>query len=369
MLTDITDRMRAEEELQESRRQLSLVYNNVADSTFYVAVESDNRYRFLSVNPAFLKATGLEEDQVVGKLVQEVIPEPSLTMVLRKYQESIGDKKTVRWEETSEYPTGTKVGEVTVSPVFDETGRCTHLIGTVYDLTERKRAEEALAGMSRKLLEAHEQERTRIARDLHDDISQQLALLSVEIQTMKGAPTTSARELQNRLNALEKRTSEIATNVHSLSHELHSSKLEYLGVVSAMKGFCKEFGEKHKVKVDFSSEGVPVTVPQEVSLCLFRVVQEGLHNAVKHSGVKFFEVKLHGSPAEIRLIVRDSGVGFDPELARDTQGLGLISMKERVRLVNGTISIASRPQSGTEINVRVPLSAGKPGEQTQAAGA
>ena len=98
-------------------------------------------------------------------------------------------------------------------------------------------------------------------------------------------------------------------------------------------------------------------------------MQEGLQNALKHSGVRFFEVKLHGSPTEIHLTVRDSGMGFDPELAKDTPGLGLVSMQERVRLVNGTISITSRPQSGTEINVRVPLSAGTPGKQTQVAGA
>jgi signal transduction histidine kinase len=125
-----------------------------------------------------------------------------------------------------------------------------------------------------------------------------------------------------------------------------------------MKGFCREFGDKHKVEVAFDSEGMPATVPQEISLCLFRVMQEGLQNAVKHSGARFFEVKMHGSTTEIHLTVRDSGVGFDPELTKDTQGLGLISMQERLRLVQGTISITSRPHSGTEINVRVPLSAG-----------
>jgi signal transduction histidine kinase len=136
-----------------------------------------------------------------------------------------------------------------------------------------------------------------------------------------------------------------------------------------MKGFCKEFGDKHKVEIDFDSEGIPSGVPPEVSLCLFRVMQEGLQNALKHSGVKVFAVKLHGSPTEIQLTVRDSGMGFDPELAKDTQGLGLVSMQERVRLVKGRISITSRPQAGTEINVRVPLSAGAQTEQAKLPGA
>jgi signal transduction histidine kinase len=171
------------------------------------------------------------------------------------------------------------------------------------------------------------------------------------------------------MDELGKRTSEISAVVQSLSHDLHSSKLEYLGLVSEMRGFCKEFGEKHKVKVDFDSEGMPATVPQEISICLFRVMQEGLNNALKHSGVKLFEVKLLGLSTEIRLAVRDAGKGFDPELTKDTPGLGLVSMQERVRLVKGTILITSRPLSGTQINVRVPLQAGAQTEKAKLAGA
>jgi signal transduction histidine kinase len=237
------------------------------------------------------------------------------------------------------------------------------------ELARKQAAMESQAGMSRKLLEAQEQERARIGRELHDDINQRLALLSVEINRMKEISPITYGELRSQMDELAKRTSEISTGVQSLSHELHSSRLEYLGLVSAVKGFCKEFGDKHKVGIDFSSEGIPSSVAPEASLCLFRVMQEGLQNALKHSGVKLFEVKLFGSPTEIRLTVRDSGVGFDPELTKDTQGLGLISMRERVRLVKGTISITSKPQCGTEINVRVPLQAGVQTEQAKVAGA
>jgi signal transduction histidine kinase len=223
--------------------------------------------------------------------------------------------------------------------------------------------------MSRKLLEAQEQERNRIGMELHDDVNQRLALLSVEIQRIKEASPVTYRELRSRMDELGKRISEISAVVQSLSHQLHSSRLEYLGLVSAMKGFCKEFCDKHKVEIDLNGEGIPPGVPQEVSLCLFRVTQEGLQNAVKHSGVRFFEVKLHGSLTEIHLTVRDSEVGFDPELVKDTQGLGLISMQERVRLVKGTISITSRPQSGTEIDVHVPLSTREHSEHARKVGA
>jgi signal transduction histidine kinase len=136
-----------------------------------------------------------------------------------------------------------------------------------------------------------------------------------------------------------------------------------------MKSFCKEFSDKHKVEVIFDNQGDPLTLPPEISVCLFRIVQESLHNALKHSGVRRFEVTLQGSPAEIQLTVRDSGAGFDPELSMTTQGLGLISMRERVKLVKGTISITSRPLSGTEVNVRIPLPAGTRAEQSRKAGA
>jgi signal transduction histidine kinase len=221
--------------------------------------------------------------------------------------------------------------------------------------------------MSGRLIQAHEEERHRLARELHDDINQDLALLAIELQGFKGVLPDSPANLRNQAQQLFERASEISSAVHALSHQLHSSKLEVLGLVAAMRGFCAELAKKQEVKINFSHEGIPLPVPQEISLCLFRVMQEALHNAVKHSGAQDFEVKLQGSPAEIHLTVQDSGVGFDPQLTLNNQGLGLISMRERVHLVKGTFLITSKPQSGTEISVRVPLSAGTQAEHAKLA--
>jgi signal transduction histidine kinase len=160
------------------------------------------------------------------------------------------------------------------------------------------------------------------------------------------------------MGEVKKRTSNIADDIQSLSHELHSPKLQYLGIAGAMRGFCREFGEQQKVEIDFQTHDVPSPVPPDTALCFFRVLQEALHNSAKHSSVRNFEVQLWGTSDEIHLTVRDSGVGFDREAARKSRGLGLISMEERMKLLKGTLSIESQPQRGTTIHARVPLSSG-----------
>jgi len=226
------------------------------------------------------------------------------------------------------------------------------------DITERKLAEAALAGVSRKLIEAHEQERTRIARDLHDDVVQRLALLSLELEGVKEDVPDVASELRSRIGTLQNEATRITDDVQLLSHELHSSKLEYLGIVGATKNFCKEYGERQKVEIDFQSHDVPTALPAELSLSLFRVLQEALRNAMKHSGVKRFEVRLWGSTGEIHLTISDLGAGFDTGTAMKSTGLGLTSMQERLRLVHGELSINSQPKGGTTIHARVPLGSG-----------
>jgi signal transduction histidine kinase len=238
---------------------------------------------------------------------------------------------------------------------FDGRGRILRIIGIVADVTERKLAEEALAGVSRRLIEAQEQERARIARELHDDIGQRLALLTVELSQPPIHLTSLPVEVANHLSELQKQSAEIANDVQSLSRKLHSSKLEYLGIAAAMRAFCHEFSDQQNVEVAFAHDEVPRTLSQEISLCLFRVLQEALQNAIKHSGVRHFDAELRYAPDAIDLTVRDSGSGLDVQQAMKTRGLGLISMAERVKLVDGQLSIDSQPNRGTAIHARVPL--------------
>jgi PAS domain S-box-containing protein len=236
--------------------------------------------------------------------------------------------------------------------LMDESGEPLRVVGVNMDITERKRAEEVVSSMTRKLVEAQEQERARIARELHDDINQRLAMLAIELEQIKDNPSQAA----SRVQEIRKRTTEISNDVQALSHDLHCSQLEYLGVVAGIRSWCKEFGERQGIEIDCRHD-VRSILPAEIGLCLFRVLQEAVHNAAKHSGVKRIEVQLEENSGEIHLMIRDLGRGFDVPTARQGRGLGLTSMQERVRLVNGTIEIQSGTIGGTTILVRVPWTA------------
>ncbi len=217
----------------------------------------------------------------------------------------------------------------------------------------REQAEEALSNVSYRVIEAEEQERRRIAGDLHEDAGQRLTLLALSIEQLE----TDAFDPAVDLPAIRNQILEILTDVKALAHELYSPRLEYLGIAAVMSSFCKEFGERKRVGIDFRSDGLS-TAPPESSLCLFRVLQEALHNAVQHSGVRQIDARLWATTDEIQLTISDVGVGFNLGAASKAGGLGLNRMQERLKLVKGSLSIDSQPKGGTTIHARVPLGLG-----------
>ena len=242
--------------------------------------------------------------------------------------------------------------------LMDESGEPFRVVGASMDVTHRKEMEEALSDVSRRLIDAQERERGRIARDLHDDICQQLALVSIELDQLQRKLPDSVFEQRSQIGNLRKRIIDISTDAQMMSHELHSAKLSYLGIAVAMKSFCREFGEHHEVEVRFESRDLPRQLPPDVSLCLFRVLQEALHNAAKHSGVKRFDVQLWRTTGDVHLTIADLGSGFDIEAAMKGRGLGITSMQERLKVLKGELRISSQPSTGTAIHARVPLDLG-----------
>jgi PAS domain S-box-containing protein len=320
-----------------------------------IAVE-DLEGTLLLANPALCSMFGYRDDEMPGmNCSQFANPEDSGDdwALFQQLRDGIID----RYSLEKRYVTKDGAhfwGRLNVSLWKNEDGASPLVFAFVENITGRKLGEAALANVNGRLIEAQEQERARIARELHDDIGQRLALLAVELQQLReDSPKSSG--VTGRIEELWKQTSGIAADIQSLSHELHSAKLEFLGIVPAMRGFCREFGTQQKVEVAFTSRDLPSPLSPDISLCLFRVLQEALHNSARHSGVQSCEVELWATWDEVHLKVKDSGAGFDTEAAKTKRGLGLISMEERLKLVNGALSIESQTQRGTTIHARVPL--------------
>lgn len=326
-------------------------YAAIVESSDDAIIGADRNGTITHWNKGAERLYGYSASEAIGKDIAFLQPADQLES--RQILAGVLDGKQLREYETMrQRKDGTRVSvALTISPILDSEGQITGKSAIARDITQRKRAEEVLSGMSRRLIEAQEQERMRIARELHDDINQRLALLAVELEHVRENPI----EPGARLLELQRKIQEIANDVQALSHELHSAKLEYLGAVSGMRSWCREFAERRKIEIEFkSSEGLSA-VSSDVGLCLFRVLQEALHNAARHSGVRRVEVQLSEHAGEIHLIVNDQGRGFEIERAMQGKGLGLTSMQERVRLMKGKIHIRSTLMAGTTIHVQLPF--------------
>ncbi len=219
---------------------------------------------------------------------------------------------------------------------------------------ELKKSRDAQVQLSEHLIDGQEKERSRLASELHDDFSQRLAVLAFGLQNTAETLPDSPDALKQTLDGFRQSVCELGDDLHSLSHQLHSSTLDTLGLVAGLRSLCREFGVRQGIEIDFTSEGVPHTVKPEVSLCLFRITQEGLQNLKKHSGAKRAQLSLHHRGDKLFLSLRDEGMGFDAN-TMEKPGLGILSMRGRARLLGGDFEIHSTPGKGTRIEAWVPL--------------
>ena len=344
---DVTERRRAE----EARIRNAAIVESSDDAI----IGTDLSGTVTDWNKGAERLFGYFASEAIAKNIFFLAPMDHLDEAQHIFKKVINGVVVRHHETVRQRKDGTHVEiSLTVSPIVDAEGRVVGVSGIARDITERKQAEEALSRMTRKLVEAQEQERARIARELHDDVTQRLAMLAIEIEQVEELRPETSTEVRDWAHELSKRAKEISADVQLLSHELHSSRLEYLGIVGGMKSWCNEFGERQGIEIEFNPD-VRSSVSAEISLCLFRVLQEALHNAVEHSGVQRVDVQLREESGEMRLTVSDLGKGFDVAAAMHERGLGITSMQERVRLVGGRIVIDSKPLGGTTVDVRVPL--------------
>ena len=340
-------RRKTEAQLIASEEKFSKSFRQ---SPLAIKIASTKDGRYIDVNETFGQQTGWCRDEVIGRSPSDfnLWADPDQRSLFIKQLLAEGN---VRDLEVRIRRKDGQIRTTLVSAELIEVNGKPCALSVLADITERKAAEAALANVSRKLIEAQEQERTRIGRELHDDVTQRLAMLALELEQLEDNPS----ELRSRVQELRKQTTEISNDVQALSHELHSSKVEYLGAVRGMKSWCNEFSERQSLQIEFKSPDAHIPLPREIGLSLFRVLQEALHNAAKHSGVRRIEVHLREDSGAVHLVISDLGRGFDLETAVQGRGLGLTSMQERIRLVKGTIEIQSKPMGGTTVHVRVPL--------------
>lgn len=349
---DLSDRRVAEAALRDSEERFRLaaragrMYAYQWDAATDMIVRSEECRSVLGPDAGLrlkrseILATMLPEDHsAFGAVMSRITPEKPNGSVAYRVRRADG---SLVWLEQS------------FRTIFDAEQNRAGMVGMVADITLRKEAEHSLATLGGRLIEAQEQERRRIARELHDDISQRLALITIELQQIVSDEKQSAALVRERAGGALKIASELASDISSLTQQLYSPRLELLGVVPAMREFCEELQRRHGIQVHLRQEAVPAKLPRDISLCLFRVLQEALQNAVKHSGVKLFDAEVRATADEVRLSIRDQGVGFDPQAVRE-RGLGIPSMQERVALVGGAITIQSQLKKGTQICVRIPL--------------
>lgn len=240
----------------------------------------------------------------------------------------------------------------TLVTVSRENGEPKTIHGFSIDITKSKQNESALRNLTGRLINAQEEERRRVARELHDDLNQRMALLSIELEQLGALEKPG--DLGRQLKRVRNHAKEISADIHRLSYKLHPSKLDHLGLAAAIKSLCQELGAMG-LEVQFQQRNIPENLPKDVTLCFFRIAQEALRNCVKHSGAGSARVTLESANGRIHLAVSDDGCGFDTESDAMKRGLGFTSMRERVRFVGGQMHVHARPIEGTVIEVSVPL--------------
>ena len=291
------------------------------------------------------KALFVPPSTFMGKSVRDVLPPPLAELIMDALERACqtDDPIVVEYELPMAEPRSFEARIVRAG--------ADRLLSIVRDVTEPKRASELNRDLARRLIARQEIERQRIARELHDDVSQRIALLNIEIDQIstQGVP----EESRARLRALSAQARDVAIDVHRMSYALHPSWLETLGLVAALQSLCRDVSKQRNLHVAFTNGSIPPSIDPNVSLSLYRIVQEALHNVARHSGAREARVSITCDDGHIALQISDSGIGFDPRHVRPA-GLGLASMRERVAVLNGQLVINAVPGGGTQIAVHIP---------------
>ena len=356
LVSEITERMQTEQAYQRSEGRLAGILDIAEDA---IIVANINRTITL-FNQGAVRLFGYDADGVLGHSLDLLLPERFREEHSRHIEAFTHSPETARRmaqrrdvfglkRDGTEFPAEASISKLTI-------GEETTFTVIVRDITERRQTEHQLRSLTTQLITAQEEERRRISRELHDDINQRLALLVVEmgrLETNFPVPFGAARL---DFQSLAQRLAAISDDVRRIAYQFHPSILDDLGLSEALDQLANAFSENTGIKTIVVQEDFGESLPQDISSCLYRIVQESLANVRKHAKASRVELELTCDDQDITLCIRDSGVGFDLERARiDHRGLGLVSMRERVQSVHGRFEIQAEPGQGTRILVQIPL--------------
>lgn len=354
VVMDVTDRKRAAEALQESEERLRM------------AIEAGHRYTFewnlatdiierSGQNATILGLTGRDSNYTKQEQIDQMNSEDRQNY-LRVLESLSTDRPNYQAVFRLSLPDGRSVWlEESGRGIFGPEGKLRKVIGITADVTEVRKSEHALRELSRRLINSQEEERRRIARELHDHIGQEAALLCVQAQRIESRIADEEHPARADVHDLYRRIKVLSTDISKLSHRLHSSELAFLGLTVASERLCRDFAGQYGIDVDFQPKPMPQTLDSAKSLCMYRVLQEALQNVGKHSRASLVVVKLQVVGTELILEISDNGVGFDIEKEGFQSGLGLLSMQERLNLVGGRFAIISKVGSGTKVTANASL--------------
>ena len=356
-LLDVTEQRQAERMLRESEER----FRTMADGAPIMMWMAGTDKLCTAFNRGWLLFTGRSIEQELGNGWAEGVHPDDLQRCMSIYVEAFDKRQPFYMEYRlrrydGEYHWINDSG----SPRFLLDGTFAGYIGGCVDIHDRKALELARLDLARRLMSAQEAERTRVARELHDGIGQEIALLGIQMQRAAASISTEPGPIYPSMQKLCTNLTAIGLHVSRLSHQLHSSELEYLGLSVAITKLCREFSEQYPIKIACVCANIPAKLDNDVALTFLRIVQESLHNIAKHSGARDVQVEVTGVSEELNLIVRDNGIGFDIQQTKVLNGLGLISMRERMHLIGGEFVIDSIPGVGTCIRAQAPLIAAKP---------
>jgi len=352
---DITERKRAEQALVDSEERLRIAVQAGKMYAFDWDIDSDLIQRSEESSlvlkwpnsgqnrkSEFIANIHPDDRQPYRKVIESLTPDHPAYKVLFRFQHSDG---ALSWLE--EFGRG----------FFGPDGKLQRIVGIAADVTEARESERALRDLSGRLITSQEEERRRVARELHDNIGQELALLAAQSQRVDSGVSQQENTLHSDVHEMYKRVKEIATKVSKLSHRLHSSELDFLGLGIAVDRLCRDFGNQHGIDVEYVVRNVPHDLDNSIALCFYRVTQEALQNVAKHSRAKLVRVHLTAESGVLVLSIEDNGTGFDLEKARFQSGLGLISIRERMHVIGGQCTISSKMGTGTKLQATVSFAA------------